>query len=529
MRIKYLLHLCYCLALAGCALWATPVSISAQWLPTDPTSPIAPTENSQCNDLWSRWSELVSEIDRLHDQCLAANRENKAPRNPRSGSGRNSTCDYGSCQSLHTRLFDSEDKRDKEVEGCRDRVEKHQENKRRQQEAEQERQREVKEREERERAERKEREAKKREQADADKQKRSDEAERRREREEANQQRLRRAAEQQQREREALARRTEERQKQMEDLRKREGDVNDRYGQAVEKQTRDAQDALLAQMQSRAGTENSIFPTTDSRKNDGAEFDLSSSAGRNSAGSLPQLSSEYDEAIAPPRDSYFSAAFQNVRDFVSPIVEKGRELFVEELRDIARENVNEVRDTIITGVFNNDESARAAESIANKFFEGYKDPVRDIVSSAAESAAGGLVDEAAADIARTVATSVGLRPESGGLVGALTDVAVKNGAEKLSDYARETFVDSMTAKFSDAYKNISERILGPSDPITQPVQDTALLRLPGLVSKMGNPAAATKAIYDYGINMVNAMDEMFDRLIKSEFFGTAPPDSDPNK
>jgi hypothetical protein len=29
--------------------------------------------------------------------------------------------------------------------------------------------------------------------------------------------------------------------------------------------------------------------------------------------------------------------------------------------------------------------------------------------------------------------------------------------------------------------------------------------------------------------MVNAMGEMFDRLSKSEFFGTAPPDNTPDK
>ena len=528
MRIKYFLHLCYCVTIAGCALWATPASISAQQiLSPDPSAPIAPTEFSQCNAYSDAWSRLHSEISRLHQQCLDANQNNKA-RNPESGTGRDSTCTYSSCQSLHTRKYEIEDKRYSEVDACRAKVRTHKENERQQREAEEERQREAKDRRERERAEREEREAKKREQADADKQKRSDEAEKRREREAAERELIRLAAEQQRLEREALARRTEERQKQMEELRKREGEVNDRYGQAVEKQTRDAQDALLAQMQSKAGNDTSIFPTTDSRKNDGAEFDLSSSAGRNPAGSLPQLSSEYDEAIAPPRDSYFSTAFQNVRDFVSPIVEKGKALFVEELRDIARENINEVRDEMIEGVFDRDGGFRTAESMAEKYFErGYKDPVREMITSA--SGAGGLVDEAAADVTRTVAAYVGLYPEAGGLVGALTDVAVKNGAEKLSDYARETFIDNMSVKVSDAYKNVSERILGPGDPVTQPVTDTALLRLPGLISKAKNPAAAVKAIHDYGINMVNAMDEMFDRLIKSEFFGTAPPDPDPNK
>jgi hypothetical protein len=420
-----------------------------------------------------------------------------------------------------------------EIESCRSQVRKHQENERQKREAEEQRRREAEEQEERARAEQKEREARKREQADAEKQKRSDEAEERRKREDANRKLIELAAEQQRLEQEALARRTEERQRQMEELKKRQGETEDRYHQNVEKQTRDAQDDLLAQMRNKAGTENTVFPTPDSQKNAAEEFDLNSVSNRgaaDAAGSLPQLPSEYDEAIAPAKNSYFSQVFQNVRDFVSPIVEKGRAAVVEELRDITLQNVNEVRDTIINGVFDGDEGFHTAESMVKKYFDdSYKDPVRGMVSSAFDSTVGGVVNEAAVDVSRAVAKSVGLPTQGGGLVGALTDVAVKNGAEKLSDYTRETFVDRMSTKVSEAYRNISERLVGPSDPVTQPVQDAALLGLPGLVSKMGSPLTAIKAIHDYGSNMVNAMNEMFDRLIKSEFFGTAPPDPDPNK
>jgi hypothetical protein len=532
MRIKDFLYLCYVTAIFSVASCVWPAAIHAQqYLPGDPSSPLAPTENSQCEAYSAEWRKLESDLERRHQECLDANSKNKAPRNPGSGHGVGSTCDYGSCQALHTRMYEVKRDSGPEIESCRSQVRKHQENERLKREAEEQRRREAEEQQERALAEQKEREARKREQADAEKQKRSDEAEERRKREDANRKLIELAAEQQRLEQEALARRTEERQRQMEELKKRQEETNDQYHQNVEKQTRDAQDDLLAQMRKSAGTENTVFPTLDSQKNAAEEFDLNSVSNRGAAdGALPQLPAEYDEAIAPAKNSYFSQVFQNVRDFVSPIVEKGRATVIEELRDITLQNVNEVRDTIISGVFDGDEGFHTAESMVKKYFDdSYKDPVRGMVSSAFDSTVGGVVNEAAVDISRTVATSLGLPSQGGGLVGALTDVAVKNGAEKLSDYARETFVDRMSTKVSEAYRSISERLVGPSDPVTQPVQDAALLRLPGLVSKMGSPLTAIKAINDYGSNMVNAMDEMFDRLIKSEFFGTAPPDPDPNK
>jgi hypothetical protein len=540
MRIKFLLS-CYVVVIVAGLFCARASAIQAQqFLPRDPTPPIAPTESSQCNAYSQAWSKLDAEITRLHRDCLDANEKNKSQRPSEGRSGVGSRCSFSSCQSLHTRMYEVQSERDSAVESCYTAVEKYQENQRAQREAEEQRQREIKERqerEEREREEQKEKEAAQREREQAEKQKSSDEADRAHKREDTSQKLIQLAAEQQRREQEALARRTEERQRQMDELKTRKDKAEDRYQQNVKKQTRDKQDELLAQMRSKAGAENTVFPITDANNSAGQEFDLSSvprgtsiENGRDAAGSLPQLPPQYEESIAPEKDSFFSNAFRNVRDFASPILEQGKTMFVQELREITQQNINEVRDTIVAGVLNDDESARTAESMFKQYFDdSYKNPTREILNTAFDSSAGGLLDEAAADISKSVAKSLGETSPHAGLVGALADVAIKNGAEKLSDYARDTFVDSMSGKFSEVYRNISDKLIGSTDPVTQPVQDTAILRLPALVSKIGTPAAAAKAVYDYGTHMVNAMGEMFDRLIKSEFFGTAPPDSDPDK
>ena len=111
--------------------------------------------------------------------------------------------------------------------------------------------------------------------------------------------------------------------------------------------------------------------------------------------------------------------FRNVRDFASPILEKGRTIFVEQLREIAQQNINEVKDTMVAGVFDDNEGVRTAESMVKKYFDNsYKDPTREMLNTAFNATAGGLLDEAASDISKSVAKSLGETSPHAGLVGA---------------------------------------------------------------------------------------------------------------
>lgn len=508
----------------------------------DPLSPLTPTDYSQCSALEQSWERLEEEVSRMHQDCLDAHAKSKEQKNPDSGQGQGSKCTYPACQSLHNRLFEIGARKAPAVDSCRAQVEKHQDEVRRQQEEDERRKREQ---EERERAakedEQRRREAaaeQKREGETRESKERSDREEAERKREETNRRLIEEAEEQSRRAQEALAQRTEERRQQMEELKKREQGVNDRYEQKVEEHTRDAQNSLQEQIARNASAENGIFPTPEQANTKGDEFDLGSTSGgsrdeaHTPAGALPELAPEYEGAAAPERGTTFSEAYDKVKDFLSPFAEKGMELIKERLRGRLDENVKEVESTMLAGAFGEDGS-KTARDMAKKFFDdSYKDPLREMVGTAYDKAAAGPVKEVTEEVAKVVGEHLryGTGPLGGdGVIGALRDVSINVAVEKLNDHLKETFVEQVTAKTTEVYRGLSERIFGPSDNITRPVQDTALLRLPSLIVKAGSPTAAAKALYDYGVNMVNAMGEMFDRLSKSDLYGTAPPDDDPER
>lgn len=499
----------------------------------DPLPPLAPTEYSQCSTLEREWGRLEEEVSRRHQDCLDAHQKSKEQKNPDSGSGPGSRCTYPGCQALHNRLFEIGARKAPAVDECRASVEKHKEDEHRRQEAEE---RQKREREEEERKRQEKEDERKRDAEAHESKERSDREDAERRHQETNRKLVEMAADQQRREQEALAQRTEARRQQMEELKNKEEGVNERYEHRVGEETRDAQKSLMDQLARNAGSENAVFPPSGQEEARGDEFDLSSvptAAGRGGAeahgDALPELSPEYENAAAPEAGTPFADIYGKVKDTLSSLARQGREYMQERLREHIDENVKEIGNTMLAGALGGEDEAKTARDMMKRYYDdSYKDPLREMVGGAYAKAVNGPVQEATDGLAKAI--SEHLRDGSGplrgdGLVGALRDAGVKAGAEKLSEHLKQTFVEEMTTKVTEVYHGLSDRLVGPSDHVTQPVQDTALLRLPALITKAGSPAAAAKAIYDYGLHMVNAMGEMFDRLLKSDFYGTAPPDN----
>jgi len=493
----------------------------AQWqepLPMDPLDPIAPQDDATCNALAQEWDSLREEVTGAHTKCLD---QHKNDRMTLAGS-----CTQAACQPLHDRMSEVGDRKSTAVSACRAAVQKYRDDQQRQKDeaARAQREQEAQERQAKEDQKRRDEEARQRK-ADAAREE-SARKERERNRQETDRRLIDAAAKASQREKEALARRTEARDQKMEELKGKEEGVNDRFEQRVEEHTQEAKSALLEEITRNAGTENNVFAASAPQTGAGGdEFDLSK------VGSARPVTPPDHQAPAPePGAPFAGIALSRVHDVVSPLAEQGRDFVRERLGRSLQDEGKEIGGTILSGALGDPDAAATASEMATRYFNNsYKDPIHEMVGAAFDRTAGGVLQGAADDVAK--ALSDHLRSAQGplggdGFAGALRDVAIKTGVEKLTGYVRDTFVEQTSAKVREIYSSLSEPLLGSSDHVTNPVQDTALLRLPSLISKMGSPRAAAKALYDYGMNMVNAMGEMFDRLAKSDFYGTAPPDTD---
>jgi hypothetical protein len=559
-------HLLSCLIIFS-LLFSLPAGhahgqLGQETLPMAPLSPIAPKDYQECNALQQQWSQLYSQIDRMHESCLESHRKNGEKSNPESGYGSGSRCSYGGCQALHTRKYEINEQQIQSVDACRAAVRQYKDEMQRQKEDAERLRREQEEREEKERRareEREEKERKAREQQQERQRKVGEEKERRaneqadkedaaREHRETNKKLIDMAAEQSRRAQEGLAQRSGERRQQMEELKGKEQVVNERFDNSVEQQTAAAQKELFDQVARNAGTENKIFPTpaqADGTGVGGEEYDLTGIAGgtvkpSDGAGGaafrvlseIPSVAPESESGAVPERNSVLYEAYRKTKDFVSPLTQSASNYLREKVGEAVDENKNGISHTFLTGALGSEDAGKAALRIARTQFNNeYKDPLRGVVEKAYGSVGNKPVEETLEFAAKFVNDELqfgGTGHLAGdGFGGALRDVGLKVGVEKLSEYAKKTIIDKTTEKFTEVYRSISERIAGPSDHITQPVTDTALVGLPKLISKMGSPAAALEAIHKYQTDMVNSMGEMFDRLIKSDFYGTAPPDTDP--
>jgi len=520
MKVKFSYRILFLVLVLAVLYFARPGnSFGQEPLPMDPLSPIGPKDYSECSSLQREWDNLYSQLDRMHEDCLESHRKNREKSNE-SGTGAGSRCAFPGCQSLHTRKYEVDKKRDGDVQACRSQVADYQR-------AERERKAE----EERLRREQEEREEKRKSEEDRKKAEARDEAEQRKESarktEDSNNRLLKEAAKQSQQRQEILQQNTELRKQQMEELKKQQSAADDRFNTAVEERTKKTQDELLNQIAANARPENSIFPQPSQQNAGNEDFDLSGINGRNDATSELPLT-EIETAMAPEQNSGFLESFKKVRDVADRAVEMAREFVKDQAREIIDDHLKEITDDMLAGAIGDRDAADTLRGMAKTFAENnYKDPMRPLVDSAFNKTLGGPLNETTDQVASILSDHfrTGYGPLRGdGLVGAIRDVAIKTGVEKLADSYKKTVIDQFTTRMSEVYGRVSEKIFGPSDPTTRPVTDAAVLGLPMVVAKVGSPTAAIKAIHTYGTNLVNGMGVMFDNWMRANGYGTAPLD-----